>query len=71
MPIYANKSKDDNKLLTLVRAANKTAALRHVAETSFNSNKATQEDLLTSLQTGVQVQDAPEPTRRSKAEAAE
>ena len=67
MPIYAVKTKDTNELKSLVRADNKTAALRFVAESNFQSGLANQDDLLHSLEHGIKVQDAPEPVRRKSA----
>lgn len=55
--IYAVKNKNTGAVVALVRAANKGAALRHIAETSFDAGKAKQDELIAGLQAGLPVQE--------------
>lgn len=55
--IYAVKNKSTGAVVALVRAANKGAALRHIAETSFDAGKAKQDELIAGLQAGLPIQE--------------
>jgi hypothetical protein len=68
--IYAVKNKNTGAVVALVRAANKGAALRHIAETSFDAGKAKQDELIAGLQAGLPVQEIVGEAKADEAEAA-
>ena len=69
MPVYliTNRSTDTQRL---VRAANKAAAIRHVAADTLGAQVASAETLIELLQDGVRVEDAGEVLRDEPSEAA-
>lgn len=68
--IYAIKNKNTGAISALVRAVNKGAALRHVAESTFDAGKAKQDELIAALTAGLTVQDAtPEVAEAAEAPA--
>lgn len=68
--IYAVKNKNTGAVVALVRAVNKGAALRHIAETSFEAGKAKQDELIAGLTAGMQVQEVVVESRTKAEEAA-
>lgn len=56
--IYTIKHNSTGEVTGLVRAANKTAALRHIAESVFSVKPASQDELVAAISSGTAVQDA-------------
>lgn len=61
MPIYLI-TQHDNDRQRLVRAANKSAAIRHVAADMLGAQLAAQDTLAELLQNGLRVEDAGQPS---------
>ncbi|HET7663864.1 MAG TPA: hypothetical protein VFK31_09525 [Rhodanobacteraceae bacterium] len=68
--IYTVWNKADPLKPRLVRASNKSQALRHVAEDTFGVSVASQEALLDCIQRGVDVEDAGKAEESESEEAA-
>lgn len=70
MPIYliTNRSTDAQRL---VRAANKAAAIRHVAADTLGAQVASSETLVDLLQDGVRVETAGEPVDEQRDDSGE
>ena len=69
--IYTITDNATGEFTGLVRAANKTAALRHVAEQKYSVRSSSQEELVTAIALGAVVQDATQtPTTNATSEEA-